>query len=392
MNKMFTDTIDIKSVFWLFSAFSFILGSCIGSFMNVVVWRLPRGESLLYPPSHCPKCGHAIRPWENIPIISWLCLKARCSNCHLPISIKYPLGEGATGLLFAFLWMRIFQRGLPLECIPTFFFLGGALLAAALIDAEHRFIPDQVTYSGILFALLMAIVLPSGRLALLPQPNPHAGTLIFTGVKTMLLNWRFDLTPHPLTTALIDCTLGAAMGYAILALFAWSTRRLFGNVSKSFRKPVPATITKEGIRLHNTFRAWEDVLDSIGDTLIIHGTLPSEKNIAKITANAKGFSIDGKSSPWEATSKKEIKIERIATTRDVIGYGDVKLLAMIGAFLGADATIYILLTAALLAIFYAIASMLFHRRFIPSLPFGPFLAIATLLWMLFGNIAFLILS
>ena len=111
-----SETIDISSAFWLFSAFSFILGCCIGSFMNVVVWRLPRGESLVHPPSHCPKCGHAIKPWENIPIISWLCLKARCSNCHLPISIKYPLGEGATGLLFAFLWMRIFKRGLPLEC------------------------------------------------------------------------------------------------------------------------------------------------------------------------------------------------------------------------------------------------------------------------------------
>ena len=387
-----TETIDISSAFWLFSAFSFILGCCIGSFMNVVVWRLPRGESLVHPPSHCPKCGHAIKPWENIPIISWLCLKARCSNCHLPISIKYPLGEGATGLLFAFLWMRIFKRGLPLECIPTFFFLGGALLAAALIDAEHRFIPDQVTLSGLMFALAMALLLPSGRLALLPQPNPHAGALIFTGIKEILLNWHINLTSHPVTAALVDCLLGAAMGYAILALFAWSAKHLFGNVSKSFKKPVPAILTKEGIRLHNTSRTWGNVLDSAYDTLIIHGSLPASKAIAKITANANGLSIDGQSKTWEATPKQEVKIERIATTRDVIGCGDVKLLAMIGAFLGADATIYILLTGSLLGLLYAVPSMLIRRKLIPSLPFGPFLAIAALLWMLFGNLAFLILS
>ncbi|MBR4221653.1 MAG: prepilin peptidase [Victivallales bacterium] len=387
-----TETIDISSAFWLFSAFSFILGCCIGSFMNVVVWRLPRGESLIHPPSHCPKCGHTIKPWENIPIISWLCLKARCSSCHLPISIKYPIGEAATGILFAFLWMRIFQRGLPLECIPGFFFLGGALLAAALIDAEHRFIPDEVTYSGLVFALAMAMILPMGRLALLPTPNPHAGALIFTGVKAMLLNWHYDLASHPLLAALLDCLLGAAMGYALLALFAWSARRIFGNVSKSFRKPVNATLTKEGIRLHNTFRSWEETLDADSDVLILHGTLPSSKTIAKITANAKGLSIDGQPHDWKATPKQEVKVVRLATTRDVIGCGDVKLLAMIGAFLGADATIYVLLTGSLLGLLYAVPSMLIRRKFIPSLPFGPFLAVAALLWMLFGNLAYLVLS
>ena len=389
---MTTENIDISSAFWLFSVFSFILGCCIGSFMNVVVWRLPRGESLVHPPSHCPKCGHAIKPWENIPIISWLCLKARCSNCHLPISIKYPLGEAATGLLFAFLWVRIFQRGLPLECIPGFFFLGGTLLAAALIDAEHRFIPDQVTFSGMMFALAMALFLPTGRLALLPQPNPHAGALIFTGLKSILFDWHVDLAPHPVAAALLDCLLGAAMGYALLALFAWAAKRLFGNVSKSFRKPVPATITKEGIRLHNTFRPWEEVLDADSDTLLIHGSLPGSKAIAKIAANAKGLSIDGQPKTWETTPKQEVKVERIATTRDVIGCGDVKLLAMIGAFLGADATIYILLTGALLGLLYAVPSMLIRRKLIPSLPFGPFLAVAALLWMLFGNLAYLILA
>ena len=360
--------------------------------MNVVVWRLPRGESLVYPPSHCPKCGHAIKPWENIPIISWLCLRARCSNCHLPISVKYPLGEGATGLLFAFVWMRVFLRGLPLECIPAFFYLVGALLAAGLIDGEHRFIPDEVTFSGMLFALLMAILLPQGRLALQSQPNPHSGALIYTGFREMLLAKGVDLAAHSVLASVADCLLGAAMGYAVLTLFSWSAKHFFGNVSRCFKEPVQATLSKDGILLQENTRTWDDLLDEPEDTLFIHGVPENGSGIVKIMANAKGGSLDGQAFDWDKKKKLEIRIASFSASRDVIGYGDVKLLAMIGAFLGADATIYILLTGALIAIAYALLAMLVRRRFMPSLPFGPFLAIASLLWMLFGNLAFSILS
>ena len=79
---------DLSPVIWQMHAIAFCLGCVIGSFLNVVVWRIPRGESLLTPPSHCPNCGHLIRAWENIPIISLLCLRGRCSGCHQPISIR----------------------------------------------------------------------------------------------------------------------------------------------------------------------------------------------------------------------------------------------------------------------------------------------------------------
>ena len=83
----------------LMAGFVFAIGLCIGSFLNVCIWRLPRGESLLHPGSHCPKCGHPIRPWENIPVLSWLALRAKCSQCSLPISGRYPLAVFVTGVL-----------------------------------------------------------------------------------------------------------------------------------------------------------------------------------------------------------------------------------------------------------------------------------------------------
>ena len=80
--------------------FSFWLGACIGSFLNVVVWRVPRGESIVRPPSHCPKCNASIKWHQNIPILSWLALRGRCANCREPISPRYILVELLTGLLF----------------------------------------------------------------------------------------------------------------------------------------------------------------------------------------------------------------------------------------------------------------------------------------------------
>ena len=102
----------LRLLFPVVTPFVAVFGACVGSFLNVVVWRLPRGESLWSPPSHCPKCGHAIRAWENVPILSWLFLRGRCSQCGLPISLQYPLVELATMLLFLAVWWRVSARPL----------------------------------------------------------------------------------------------------------------------------------------------------------------------------------------------------------------------------------------------------------------------------------------
>ncbi len=91
---------------WILVFWFFLVGGAIGSFLNVVVYRLPRGESLTHPPSHCPRCGHAIRWHDNLPVLGWLLLKGKCRDCRLPISVRYPIVEGATALLFGSVALR----------------------------------------------------------------------------------------------------------------------------------------------------------------------------------------------------------------------------------------------------------------------------------------------
>ena len=92
----------------LFIVWFFMLGACIGSFLNVVVWRLPRNESLITPPSHCPKCNHRLAWYDNLPIVGWIMLGGKCRYCKAPISPKYPIIEFLTAALFAFYYAMFF--------------------------------------------------------------------------------------------------------------------------------------------------------------------------------------------------------------------------------------------------------------------------------------------
>lgn len=126
-----------------------VLGLCLGSFLNVVIHRLPRGASLAWPPSSCPECGHAIRPYDNVPVVSWLVLKGRCRDCQAPISPRYPVVELGTGLLLVGLAALLGPR---LALLPAAVF-ALALLAIALIDLDFRIIPDELSVGGLIVGL-----------------------------------------------------------------------------------------------------------------------------------------------------------------------------------------------------------------------------------------------
>jgi leader peptidase (prepilin peptidase)/N-methyltransferase len=131
-----------------------LFGLLIGSFLNVVIWRIPRKESVVAPPSHCPGCETPIAPIDNIPVISWLVLRGRCRHCGTHISIRYPLVELACGVLFAGLGARFAHSW----ALPAFLVLGAALLAISLIDLEHYIIPNRVIYPvGFMAVPLLAL-------------------------------------------------------------------------------------------------------------------------------------------------------------------------------------------------------------------------------------------
>jgi leader peptidase (prepilin peptidase) / N-methyltransferase len=117
-----------------------VVGLVIGSFLNVVIWRVPRHESIVSPPSHCPGCDAAIAPRDNVPVLSWLLLRGRCRHCHNRISVRYPLVEVATGALFALMVLRF---GLAWE-LPAYLYLAAIAVALALIDVDVHRLPNAI--------------------------------------------------------------------------------------------------------------------------------------------------------------------------------------------------------------------------------------------------------
>ena len=125
-----------------FAGFAFVFGLMVGSFLNVVIARVPEERSIVYPGSHCPFCGNAIRPIDNIPVVSWVLLQGRCRDCHSPISSLYPTIELLTGLLALLLYRQMFTGVADLSlgnalAFFLYFAFFSALIAESFIDIKH---------------------------------------------------------------------------------------------------------------------------------------------------------------------------------------------------------------------------------------------------------------
>jgi leader peptidase (prepilin peptidase)/N-methyltransferase len=140
-----------------------LLGACVGSFLNLVAWRLPREESIVLPTSHCPRCGNRLRWFENVPLLSWLLLRARCAHCSAPISSRYPLVE----LLTAGLWVAaLLAQSSAMGPNPQPWLLAAAgwlllswLLPLVLIDLDHLLLPEPLCRIGLLLGLVVTAVI-----------------------------------------------------------------------------------------------------------------------------------------------------------------------------------------------------------------------------------------
>jgi len=129
-------------------------GLAFGSFFNVCVWRIPRGESINFPPSHCPNCKKQIRFYDNIPIISYIILRGRCRDCHKPISIRYPLIEGFTALFFVLAYAKF---GFNWQVLRALVFIG-FLIVLAWIDIDHKILPFKLSFAGLIIGLITALL------------------------------------------------------------------------------------------------------------------------------------------------------------------------------------------------------------------------------------------
>ena len=245
----------------IFSVILFLFGLVFGSFLNVVIYRVPRGLSVVKPRSACPNCGAAVRGYDNIPVLSWIILRGRCRDCRHPISPRYAVVE----LLCGFLFVSAYFYAAPLTSqlalwtllkLCIFFFL---LLGLIFIDFEHHLLPDVLTIPGLLIGLALSLLIPVGGL-------PH-------GLIRRILGLQWPLP----VVSLLESLFGAALG----ALFIYGVGELYFRVRH----------------------------------------------------------IEG------------------------MGFGDVKLMAMVGAFLGAELTLFTIFAGALLGSFFGLfATLLVWRK------------------------------
>lgn len=186
----------------------FLFGLAIGSFLNVCILRIPAGKSIVKPASACTKCGAAIRPYDNIPVLSWLVLGGRCRKCKARISPMYPLVELLTGLLF-YACYRAF--GLTPEAVKWAAF-SAIMIVLVFTDLRERILPDAVNYTG--FALGLAI---------------SFFTLPSDGTALWIANHLFDYPPPAPALSFVDALLGAAIGSGLLWLVSEGYFRLRGR-------------------------------------------------------------------------------------------------------------------------------------------------------------------
>ena len=191
--------------------FIFAFGAIVGSFLNVVIHRVPNEESIVFPNSACPKCKQPIKPYDNLPIISWLILGGKCRNCKEKISPRYPAVELLTALLFVLVFWQIgFNLFLPVCLIFT-----AAMVALIFIDAEHMILPNVITYPLLVFALLARLIFPL-----------FISAEYFTDVHSAPLTY-FQNYPVWLVS-LIGAVFGAALGGGSLWLVGAIWKRLRG--------------------------------------------------------------------------------------------------------------------------------------------------------------------
>ena len=271
---------EIRFFFLLFAFFSTLFGACVGSFLNVCIYRIPRDESVVTPRSHCPHCN-ALIPWHlNIPVVSWLCLRGKCASCKGPISFRYALVELLAAMLFLAVFMKwaapAAMHMLPIAhplVIPVYWLLLAGLILGTFVDFEHFIIPDSVTIGGMVAGPILSALVPA----------LHGKAIWWEG----------------LTTSLI----GLAVGFGLLNAVAWIG-------TKAFKK-------------------------------------------------------------------------------EAMGFGDVKLMGAIGAFLGWKAVLFTVFVSSLLGSVSGLLLIAFGGVKLQSrIPFGPYISAAALIWVFWGPALF----
>lgn len=351
---------------WLWLILAFSLGACIGSFLNVVIYRLPLGLSVNEPKrSFCPHCKRSIPLWLNVPLLSWLYLRGKCRACGQPIALRYFAVELLTALVFTALWWC--YAPLAVAVVVFLWALASLLIAISFIDAEHMIIPVKLTWAGSLLGLAACGVWP--RLPML------AGG---TG------GWQQGLLQGGLGWVAGFVGLGIVVELGKLA-FGKKDLRFKPAVAWSLREPVadddPMCFVIDGEAV-----AWWDIFNRKTDRLLV------EASEIRVDGESVGGGLltireleirlpDGTTQRLAKLRSLDGMATRAVIPREAMGSGDGHLLGMIGAFCGWTGVVFALFSGCVLALLMAGIGRIGFGK---PLPFGPSLALGAALW-LFGG-------
>lgn len=349
---------------YLFDAFAFIIGATVGSFLNVCIYRLPLGLSVNEPKrSFCPKCKYRIPFSKNIPLVSWLALRGKCANCGAPISFRYFGVELLTALMFLAVWLRCSAIDHLAFALPFWIFTG-LLITATFIDFEHLIIPDEITWGGVGAGIVLSAAIPS----LMRQPTFWQGAL-----------WS---------------VVGAAAGYFTLWGVVEFGKLAFGKKKIALEKAEAFTWAGKGddaeLKIGGDAMTWSEIFSRESDRLVLK--CPEADIDGKHYDNVDlGFYynrlvVGGTEHKLETLAPFSGKVAEIVIPREAMGFGDVKFLAAIGAFLGWQAVFFTIASASIIGAIVGTLILLLNKQHLSSkIPFGPYLAVGALIWLFAGT-------
>ena len=351
--------VEDSSYALLFSAFAFVLGAAIGSFLNVCIYRLPRDLSVNRPSrSFCPNCETPIPWYYNIPLVSWLFLRGKCAACRARISFRYFGVELLTALLFLAVW-----KAFPWPMALAYFVFVSLVIVATFVDFEHFIIPDEITIGGTIAGIIASVAVPELQAA-----------------DTRL-------------AGLIRSVLAAGLGYITLLFVLEAGKLAFGKKRIRLDGPTPFTWKRHGddadfvvgpersLWSEHFARETDRLLLKCEDVNIdgrIHNKVTLEFHYNRVM-------VEGDTSQLDDLNEISGTVTELQIPREAMGRGDLKFLAAIGAFLGWRAVLFSIFAGSLVGSFVGLVTLLLGKRvWSAKLPFGPYLAFGALCWMFFG--------
>jgi leader peptidase (prepilin peptidase) / N-methyltransferase len=342
--------------FW--SAAFLVFGCVVGSFLNVCIHRMPRGESIISPPSHCPHCGYHIPWYLNVPLVTWLYLHGRCAQCGAAITIRYFFVELITGLAGLSCWL-MFGPSSPGVALAYCVLLAG-FIVATFIDFEHFIIPDEITLGGVVVGFLASFLVPS----------LHQTTR----------------APIALQRSFWGIAVGGGIIYLILRLGKWA----FGQHTLKLAAASRLVFTETALQLPDEEVPYEELFYRSSDAVLMQAASViiadrQWENVA-VRLTPDSLQIGPDQLKPEEVLRMEVVTDAVVLPREAMGLGDVKFMAAIGAFLGWEGVVFSLMLSSVLGASVGIIGILMRRKEWSSrIPYGPYIALAATAWIFGGH-------